>query len=168
MVVRAKTATSSAGNSGRLLANAMGTPRQKGFTLFELLISMVIMAAIASVVVPQFSRSMTYVQLRKSTQELSAILREARNTAISESRTVALTVEADDQSLQIEGAEFFYQWPDDINVELTSDETSFQKTVSSISFYPDGTSTNSTLTVSAGERSHTIAVDWLTGRVRVL
>ena len=146
----------------------MGIPRQKGFTLIELLVAMVIMAAIAGVAVPQFSRSMTTVQLRKNTQEISAILRDARNTAISESRMIAVTLEVDDQSLHIEDDEFIYQWPEDINVELAGEALSFQETDTSIRFYPDGTATNSTLIVSAGERSHTIAVDWITGRVRVL
>ena len=146
----------------------MVAAKQKGFTLIELLVAMVIIVAIASVAVPQFSRSMTTIQLRKNTQEISAILRDARNTAISESRMIALRFDVDDQSLHIEADKFVYQWPDDINVELAGAARSFQETDTSIRFYPDGTATNSALTVSAGERSHTITVDWLTGRVRVL
>lgn len=146
----------------------MAAVRQKGFTLLELLVALVIMAAIAGVAVPQFSRSMTNVQLRKSTQEISAILREARNTAISESRMIALVLEAEDQSLQIKDGTFIYFWPDGIDVELAETRTVFREADLSIRFYPDGTATNSYLTVSAHERRHTIMVDWLTGHVSVL
>jgi Tfp pilus assembly protein FimT len=133
-----------------------------------LLITMVIMVAIAGIAVPQFSRSLTHVQLRKSTQEISALLRDARNTAISESRTIELVLEIDDQSLQIEGQEHVYRWPDAVNVELAGNATLVLQENASIRFYPDGTATNTALTISARDRRFSIAVDWLTGRVRVL
>jgi general secretion pathway protein H len=145
-----------------------GIAKYRGFTLLELLIVLAIMVAIVGIAVPQFSRSMTSVHLRKSTQEISAILREARNSAISESRTVVLILDADKQLLQIQGSEFEYQWSDDVHVELAGTASSlFQEAIVLVRFYPDGTATNSALTISARERSHTIAVDWLTGRVSV-
>jgi len=129
---------------------------------------MVIVVAIAGVAVPQFSRSMIHVQLRKNTQEISAFLRDARNTAITESRMISIMLDSDDQSLRIEDEEATYRWPEDIRVDVPNNEASFLQTDTNIRFYPDGTATNSTLTISARDRSHTIAVDWLTGRVRVL
>ena len=142
--------------------------RARGFTLVELLVTLMIMVAMLGVAVPQFSRAMLHLQLRKSTQEIAAVLRQARNSSISQSRTAALVLDTEDHTLQSGPDGRVYQWPADIDVAVVSNATYVVARDTSIRFYPDGTASGGMLMVSANERSYTISVDWLTGRVRVL
>jgi len=142
--------------------------RQQGFTLLELLITMMIMVAVLGVAIPQFSRSMTLLQLRKSTQEIAAVLRQARVTSISQSKTAEMTLYIEDHILRSSDSALSYKWPSDIEVEMANREAFAITDEETIRFYPDGTASASRLEISALERSYTIAVDWMTGRVKVL
>ena len=146
----------------------MNGTRHRGFTLIELLITLVIMVTIVAVAVPKFSRAMTYVELRKSTQQIAASLRKVRNDSLVESRVTELIVASDTQSLRSPDDAIVYQWPDDIIVEMANRAPYFDDADPVLKFFPDGSATDSMLTVTALERSYTITVDWLTGRVQVL
>jgi general secretion pathway protein H len=37
----------------------------------------------------------------------------------------------------------------------------------SIRFFPDGSSTGGSISLASGRETHTVVVDWLTGRVRI-
>ena len=142
--------------------------RQKGFTLVELLITLVIMVAIFSIAIPQYSRSMGSLQLRKSTQEIAAYLRQARNASITESRTIVLVVDAEGKEIRRKNSDSAYQWPDDIDVKLAENQGLVPDLNHSIEFRPDGTAADQVLLVSTENRHYTISVDRLTGRVKVL
>lgn len=146
----------------------MSRERSRGFTLVELLITLVIMIAVVAVAVPKFSRALTYVELRKSTQQIAASLRKVRNDSLAESRVLELTVSPEQQSISLAGDEVVYQWPEDITVEVANHVPSIESPEPKIRFYPDGSATDSALIVTALERDYTITIDWLTGRVRVL
>ena len=143
------------------------TPKRiRGFTLIELLVTMMIMVAILLVAVPQFARAMTGLQLRESTQTIAAMLRQTRNSAITSANETTLLLNMEKQTLLADGAA--YRWPDDIKVEPVNDDTALLATDMTIHFYPDGTASAALLSISAGEREYVVAVDWLTGRVKVL
>lgn len=146
----------------------MSGKKHTGFTLIELLITLVIMVTIVAVAVPKFSRAMIYVELRKSTQQIAASLRKIRNDSLVESRVTELMVASGTQSLRSPDDAIVYQWPDDITVEMVNRTPSFDDADPVLKFFPDGSATDSMLTVTALERSYTITVDWLTGRVQVL
>jgi len=142
--------------------------RQRGFTLVELLVTMVIMVAVFSVAIPQYAQSMSSLQLRKSTQEIAAYLRHARNQSITESRTVNLVVDADERAIRQGDTDTAYRWPADIEVTLAERQFALADEDNAIQFRPDGTATNRMLHVSTERRQYTIAIDWLTGNVKVL
>jgi type II secretion system protein H len=145
----------------------MITLREYGFTLLELLVTLMIMVAILGVAVPQFSHAMLSLQLRKSTQEIAAILRQARSSSVTKARMALLLLDRQEHTLQSGQGGRVYQWSADIDVETVSNATPFLAQDTTIRFYPDGTASATLLRVSARESSYTIAVDWLTGRVRV-
>ena len=142
--------------------------QQHGFTLIELLIVLVIMVGVAAVAVPRFAKAMTYVELRKSTQQLAASLRDARNRSIIEARTAEVILNTERQFLRVREQGIVLDWSDDIHVSLDGSEMSPSVEEWSIRFYPDGTASNVSLSVVALERRYQVSVDWLTGRVRVL
>jgi type II secretion system protein H len=138
-----------------------------GFTLVELLITLVIMVSIAAVAVPRFSRAMTYVELRSSTQHFAASLREARDRSITRAQVAEIIFDAEQQFLRVRGEGVVFQWHEDVDVRLEGTDDYAQQQAWSILFYPDGSATDAAFTVSALERSYRITIDWLTGRVRV-
>ena len=127
-----------------------------------------IMVMVAMVAVPKFSNAMVYVELRKSTQELAAGLRQARNRAISESTVAEIQFDLEEQFLRSSDSKYVYQWSDDILVEVADNTPSMVPEPVIIRFFPDGSATDSELIVSARQRNYVITVDWLTGRVKVL
>jgi type II secretion system protein H len=146
----------------------MLTRRQHGFTLIEMLVTLLIMLAILTVAVPQFSAGLKKLQLRKCTQEISALLRQARNVSVTQARVAAVVLDEDKRTLQSDTGSKRYQWPGDIEVTSVDDTSYLPAETTTIHFYPDGTATSAVLTVSAQERSYTITIDWLTGKVGVL
>ena len=129
---------------------------------------MMIMVAILLVAVPQFARAMSGLQLRESTQTIAAMLRQTRNSAITTAKEATLVLNMEQQTLRADGGGAPYQWPDDINVEPVDDNAPQLATDMTIHFYPDGTASATSLSISAGERQYVVVVDWLTGRVKVL
>ena len=115
--------------------------RRNGFTLVELLITLVIMVGVFSVAIPQYSKSMDSMQLRKSTQEIASYLRNARNASITESKTVVLVVDADEHIIRQGDSIPAYQWPANINVEFFESQDIYANSERTIQFRPDGTAT---------------------------
>ncbi len=139
-----------------------------GFTLLELLLVMVLMVMITSVVVPQFSKSMTSFQLRDSTRQTVAILNRTRNVAISESREATFTIDKDARVSRSTATTRAQPWPDQVDIEIDNYPVpESRETMRNIVFYPDGTSTGGHIVVSSSKNSYVIIVDWLTGHVNV-
>lgn len=66
-------------------------PNQRGFTLIEVMIVIVIIGVMASVAIPAFSDWRHKQAVRSASQSLMAHLKQARVAAISENRSVSLT-----------------------------------------------------------------------------
>jgi len=64
---------------------------EKGFTLIELMIVIVIMGSILALAAPRIGRSLEKMRLRSASRELSAVLRYTRQMAISRKKEYAVT-----------------------------------------------------------------------------
>jgi type IV fimbrial biogenesis protein FimT len=62
--------------------------KEQGFTLIELMITIAVLAIIATMAAPSFGDMMLRQNLNKSTQELVSILNQARAKAVLERRSV--------------------------------------------------------------------------------
>jgi general secretion pathway protein H len=142
--------------------------RQRGFTLLEIVIVLVI-AALAMAVVLGFSgKGASAADLKSSARALAAGLRTAQSTAMSTRRDALLTVDVDTRRFAFSGDEKQHRLPDGIDLKLYTAQAEVEsKRKGSIRFYPDGSSTGGRITVSAGERKFLVDVDWLTGRVSI-
>ena len=65
---------------------------EKGFTLVELLITMLVFAVLASMAAPGFSRMKSTQDLNKSARELTLLLNDARAKAAFERRSVEVVL----------------------------------------------------------------------------
>lgn len=64
----------------------------KGFTLIELIVTILILAIIATLAVPAFNDMQLQQNLNKSQQELIAVLNEARSKAVLQRQEVTVTL----------------------------------------------------------------------------
>ena len=74
----------------------------KGFTLFELLVVLVLMALIAAVSAPFLSKGFGRVETKGSAQDVAAALRRARGEAVVGNADVVLTIDVNERSYRID------------------------------------------------------------------
>jgi type II secretion system protein H len=74
-----------------------------GFTLLELLVVLAILALAAAIALPTLTSPSDGVRLRSAAGEIAAALRAARAAAIARNGEVAVMIDADRRSLEVEG-----------------------------------------------------------------
>ena len=141
--------------------------RSRGFTLLELLVVLAIVALAATLVVPNVPGVIGATRLTTAAEVTGAFLREARAHAIVEG--VAVDFEIDPGS----GAYRFADRAKSINpgvaLVLTTTLPAGRAPGSPgiIRFYPDGAASGAAIRLARGGTQRTVAVDPLTGRVRI-
>jgi general secretion pathway protein H len=165
-----------------------GGAAHRGFTLFELLVVMVIIGIAASLVVPRLGGGVDKMQLRTATRDLASVMRFARSQAVTHggehqvlfdtaTRGVAIhaTTTADvdgtaaDSSSEDIPSRHRYQLPDGIMLHRGGDLLAqADQPVLLASFFSMGNSTGGTIRLTgAQDRSRSIRIDAITGLVTV-
>lgn len=135
-----------------------------GFTLIELLIVLAIVALTVSLVVPPLSAALGVGRLRVETTEASTGLREARSTAMISGRVVDFIVEGG-RVWRI--GDEVHRLPNGLMLSLEVPPLGIAGDGRAlIRFFPTGRATGGRIVIAEGDRRRTLAVDWLTGRVR--
>lgn len=141
--------------------------KSRGFSLLELLVVMLIMTLIAGVVMPNYANSMTNLDLRRSVRHVATLLKESRNIAIFQAKTVHFEIDENTNSYRSEMGLQSYSIPAGIEMQLEGSSGSNSGDTSSIAFYADGTTTGGVISVRSDRNSFVVAVDWLTGDVSI-
>jgi general secretion pathway protein H len=144
-----------------------GDRRRAGFTLFELLIVLVILGLALAVAVPLFARALPGLELKSSARTVAATLREARSLAIADNREIAVAVDIDTRTIDLAGLR---RETLDAGIDLrlfTAAEELIDRGAGRIRFYPDGTSTGGRVRLLATGRLYDVDIDWITGAVTV-
>ncbi len=146
----------------------MRPPGQRGFTLLEMLLVLVIAAAGYALAVRFTSGGISGAELKSATRAVAAGLRDARGTAIARQDTATLTLDVERRSFEVSGAGRARSLPERLELKLyTAQSEIVDEKRGAIRFYPDGSSTGGRITVASGERKFLVDVDWLTGRVSI-
>lgn len=147
----------------------MASPRAaRGFTLLEVLLVLVIVAAGYALVVRFTGAGVSGAELKSAARAVAASLRDARGTAIATQESAAMLVDLEKRTLQVAGAGKPRALPERLELKLYTAQSEVQdERRGAIRFYPDGSSTGGRVTVAAGERKLLVDVDWLTGRVSI-
>jgi general secretion pathway protein H len=147
----------------------MTTPaRPNGFTLVELLVVLIVIGLIIALAPIALYRTMPSLELRTTTRELAAALRNTRSTAIRDNREMALTLDVEASWYRLDGREGEQEIDPEIELKLlTATIEAENENVGRIRFFPDGTSTGGQITLARGEDTYYILVDWLSGRVEI-
>ncbi len=153
----------------RMLVLARMGSRASGVTLLELLIVLVIMAAVSGLVVPMFGSGVSTTELKSAARQLASGLRLARSEAITQRRETFLVIDVAGRRFRVDRNPREHPLPRDVELKLfTAQKDLIDDKVGSIRFFPDGGSNGGRITVASGERKFEVDVDWLTGRVAIL
>ncbi len=144
--------------------------RYTGFTLIEVVVALTIAALLTAAAVPSLSRALDRMRANGGARELVAALKTTRQEARA-SRTEALfTLDVDTRVYRIAaGRERVLAAPQGATLALlTAESERLGDTAGAIRFFPDGSSTGGTITLTYRHREQRVKIDWLTGHVRAV
>ncbi len=139
-----------------------------GFTLFELLLVLLLMGMLYGLAVPMLGAGSAGLDMKAASRQLAAGLRKARGIAVTERREAVLTLDVNGRTFWLTGDPKTYSLPKQLELALfTAQSELVREKTGGIRFFPDGTSTGGRITVSVGESKQQVDVDWVTGRVAI-
>ncbi len=138
----------------------MARPRQRGFTLFELLVVIALLAIALPLLAVGIGRGLQGASERGALTEMVATLRSARAQAIASGEPVRASFDLAQRRAKVPGRKPA-QWPDTFTLRLTT----AQALGAAFEFYPDGAASGGNIQISRGAAQWRIDVSWLTGNV---
>jgi general secretion pathway protein H len=142
-------------------------PHQAGFTLFEMLVVLALLALSAYLVLPAIGGGDDRLALRSTALQVAALARSTRLKAMADGEDALLIVNLDDRTVARPGAGRPISVPPRTEIAVETARSELADPEARIRFLPDGRSTGGTVTLSAGGHQVVVAVDWLTGSVAV-
>lgn len=157
-----KTATSPAGRPP-----AGGASDAAGFTLLEVLLVIGILVLVYALVPSGFFGG-SGVELRATARQVADDLRRARGQAIASNQDAAFVLDVENRRYGIVGRGDLEPLPEAVEAKIrTAAEEFAVQGQGRIRFFPDGSSTGGSVTLSGAGRSYEVSVRWLTGEVRL-
>lgn len=136
------------------MRNGGAARHQRGFTLIEMIVVLVILGLALSLVLAEGPARSPTVEFDSAVRQVSGALRLARSRAIADDRMVAVRFAPRGFQLDQETAIAFAP-----NIQVSGNRL--------IEFTPDGGSSGGEVTLRMGSREMVIGIDWLTGRVEL-
>jgi prepilin-type N-terminal cleavage/methylation domain-containing protein len=143
-----------------------GRPRQglvfarpDGFSLFEIMVVMIILGIMAGTAIPTVGRVIDNLRYKQQVRKYSSILRYAGLVAVTRGEAVRLKLAEGDDCV------FLLTGPIDESRDCKlGEEDVLTMAPAEIVFYPDGTATPALLVFEKGSRRQRIRLDLLTAR----
>lgn len=158
--------------------------KERGFSLIELVVVLILISLSIALVTPSLSRFSTTVELKGAAKKISAILRYCRSEAVNKGQTYQALLDSNLREIRVQstalkeekdekgegkGSEKTYSLPEGIRMKEV-DIPSSQNTSGypRIEFYPNGGSSGGAILLDTQDRTgYKIKVDFLTGMVKV-
>jgi general secretion pathway protein H len=141
--------------------------RHLGFTMIEMVIVVVLIAAVIAIVAGVVHRQMPGSRLRASAQQLAAQLRYTRAQAIASGETRVFTLDARSREWHAGGKREGRLARDIAIVAVGARNEQQREGVAAVRFFPEGAATGGRFTLSNGDAAWQVDVQWLTGEVSV-
>lgn len=140
----------------------------RGFTLLELLITLVIAVLISAISAAAYSRLSSSAAIKATSQDMIVTLRHARSLAIAGKKEIVFIVDLSQRVYGIEGNYRLRKIDATLDLQLFSARFyNESQTISQIRFAPDGSSSGGEIKVSNGNKVYRVVVEWLTGKVEL-
>lgn len=136
----------------------------RGFTLLELIVTLLVVAVAAGLVAPAIGRSTEAVRARAEVAGFSATLRRARELAITTRQQHTVVVDPVSRLQTVMTGEDEVQWTHALSARLTIEAATPDGLT--VRFEPQGTSSGGEFRVTSGAVTYRVTVDAVTGRVR--
>ncbi len=156
-------------------------PGEKGFTLIELVIVLIIMSIALGIVAPFVMTSFDKYRMRETSRGLSNYLRRAREVAINEGTRALIYYVADESAFRTVfqqqgrivdmGFPVWFEMIDGVEVEVEVNDPfeGFQGEQPHFVFFPMGNAVGGTVKLSMGEeRVSIVEIDDLTGGIYIM
>ncbi len=141
--------------------------RQRGFSLIELIVVVVLIAASTALAASVMSRGLPGQQLRNSAREVAAQLRYTRAQAIVTGQPQVFSLDAGTREWQAPNRRHG-QLPAGIEVVATAARREQNRSdVAAVRFFPEGAATGGRFILSRDKAAWQVDVQWLTGEVTV-
>ena len=136
----------------------------RGFTLLELIVTLVVVAVAVGLVAPAIGRSTETLRARAEVAGFSATFRHAREQAITTRQRFTVVVNPPSHLLTVTTGEDEVRWTRALSsrVEIKAETPS----ALTVRFEPQGTSSGGAYRLTSGKISYRVTVDPVTGRVR--
>ena len=144
----------------------MTVVRAPGFTLLELMVTLVIGALLLTLLVPIGTRGHGHAELDRGARDIVAALRLTRSRAILANRPTSLFVDVANAYYRPAGEARSVALPRGMRIGLvTTEDDTLSASTGMIRFYPDGSSSGGGVSLTLGDGRYDVLVDWLTGEV---
>jgi len=131
--------------------------QERGFSLLELLIVLILLGVLATVAAPAMGRFLDNLEFRKQTAKVMATLRYARLMAITRGKTVRMSLGDDELSLLLEGA------VTEVRPFDAGEDAAIALDPEVIVFSPQGYATPGSVNIRVGDREQLVLIDPLSG-----
>ena len=143
--------------------------RQGGFTLIEMVCVLAVVALLAAILLPRASRQTSQPRLEAYAIEAAAIFKADRTAAMMAGQQVATAVDATSRSIRSGATARALRVADDVVVTaLLPQRCNDRPALSTVSFFANGMSCGGSVTLSHGDHSYEIRVNWLTGGIEIV
>jgi len=136
----------------------------RGFTLLELIITLLVVAVAVGLVAPAIGRSTEAVRARAEVAGFAATLRRAREHAITRRQQYTVVFNPVSRLQTVMTGEDEVLWTHALSARLTIEAATPDGLT--VRFEPQGTSSGGEFRVTSGAVTYRVTVDAVTGRVR--
>lgn len=136
--------------------------KQAGFTLVEMLVVLTLIALAMTISLPYATKSGDIRRLDALTTTIIAELRLRRAMAITQNRSVALSIDLKNHMVNSSPP---IAIPASVKIELLTSQGQNQTDQLSFNFYPDGAASGGKIILAIEGSAQEIDVNWLTGAV---
>ncbi len=160
--------------------------RERGFTLLEVIVVLILFALSTALVIPSLSRFSKGIALKGCAKKVSAILRYCRSEAVNRGKIYQILFDSESQEVKVQSMPWMeeegseekkeekvpekrYSLPDPVHIkEVKVDSTRYPSDLPAIEFYPNGGSNGGSILLdSPGRKGYRININFLTGMVEI-
>lgn len=147
--------------------------KNKGFSLVELVVVLVLIGLSVSLVAPSLSRFSKRIELKAAAKKVSGVLRYCRSEAVNKGQIYQVFFDSDLREVRVQSmastGEKTYSLPDEIHIkEVKVAPPQYPSDLPTIEFYPNGGSNGGSIILDSQNRQgYRIKVNFLTGIVEI-